>query len=294
MIALSKLVAMLSILYLIKVFLLPLMKPVSRSQKKRARQFMKERKKDLAKQKQKQWKAKVAFKYVKPLLSTGERVRLKKMLDRLDMTEKPEEIRLDQILYTGLAAIATLVMLKVNVLLGCGTAIFIILGWLYPVEEIEKKIERKNRNISVDFPAFYSMVYYQYSKSVNIHLADVIKDYLPNANPDIGEELGVMLDNIDYGEEYALKQLKKRVPLHYIIKFCDIMETRLKGYDNVSQMSYLKNELDSFRIRALEEELEKRERTGARIQLTLIVVLGIYIAIYYLFTIMSSMKLFQI
>ncbi|GJM70475.1 hypothetical protein HMSSN036_26910 [Paenibacillus macerans] len=93
------------------------------------------------------------------------------------------------------------------------------------------------------------MVYYQYSKSINIYLADVIRDYLPNANADMAEELGVMLDNIEYGEEFALKQLKRRVPIHYIIKFCDLMETRLKGYDNISQMVYLKNEIDSFRIR---------------------------------------------
>ena len=109
---------------------------------------------------------------------------------------------------------------------------------MYPVSEMEKKIEKKNKNIAFDFPAFYSMVYYQYSKSVNIYLADVIRDYLPNAQTDMAEELGVMLDNIEYGEEYALKQLKKRVPIHYIIKFCDLMETRLKGYDNIRITSY--------------------------------------------------------
>lgn len=102
-----------------------------------------------------------------------------------------------------------------------------------------------------------------------------------------------MLDNTEYGEEFALKQLKKRVPLHYVIKFCDIMETRLKGYDNVSQMAYLKNELDGFRVKALEEELERRERSGARIQMLLILVLAAYILIYYLFTILDSIKMFQ-
>lgn len=137
------------------------------------------------------------------------------------------------------------------------------------------------------------MVYYQYSKSINIYLADVIRDYLPNANADMAEELGVMLDNIEYGEEFALKQLKRRVPIHYIIKFCDLMETRLKGYDNISQMVYLKNEIDSFRIRFLEEELERRERTNGRIQFVLIGILALYIGIYYLFTIMDSIQMFQ-
>ncbi|NIK77491.1 Flp pilus assembly protein TadB [Paenibacillus castaneae] len=293
MILLAKLFAMLSIFYLVKVLLFPLFKPVSRNQKKRARMYIKQRKNALVKQKFSNQKKHLARNYVKYVLGSSERLRFKKMIDRLDLTIMPEEIRTDQLIYTTAALLITAFLMKANILLGCTSAIFILLGWLYPVVELEKLIDKKNKNISLDFPAFYSMVYYQYAKSVNIHFADVIKDYIPNANTDIAEELGVMLDNIDYGEEYALKQLKKRVPLHFVIKFCDIMETRLKGYDNVSQMAYLKNELDGFRIRALEDELEVRERSNARIQLVLIVVLIIYIAIYYLFTILSSMKMFQ-
>lgn len=293
MIFLMKFIAMLSILYLIKVLLYPFFKPVSRKQKKRARQYIKQRKNAIFQEKFNQYKRRIARKYVKGLLGSAERLRFKKIIDRLDLQKTPEEIRTEQYMFTLGAILVTLFFLKVNVLLGCASAIFIMLGWLYPVVELEKVIEKKNKNISLDFPAFYSMVYYQYVKSVNIHFADVLKDYIPNANPDIAEELGVMLDNIDYGEEYAFKQLKKRIPMHYIIKFCDIMETRLKGYDNVSQMAYLKNELDSFRLRALEDELESRQRSNARIQLVLIMVLGVYIVIYYLFTILSSMKLFQ-
>ncbi|MFB9324448.1 hypothetical protein ACFFSY_00645 [Paenibacillus aurantiacus] len=293
MIALSKLAAMAAIIYLVKVFLYPHFKSVSRSQKKRSRLYMKERKQAAARERWGRIKREFARRYVTHLLSPAERMRLTKIVERLDLAKKPEEIRAEQFLYAGGALLLTLFMLKVNLILGCGSALLILLGWLYPVDELEKSIDRKNKNISLDFPSFYSMVYYQYSKSVNIHLADVIKDYIPNANPDIAEELGVMLDNMDYGEAFALKQLKKRVPMHYIIKFCDIMETRLKGYDNVSQMQYLKNEIDGFRIRALEEELERRQRSNGRIQLTLIGVLAVYIVIYYLFTILDSMKMFQ-
>ncbi|MFP4697778.1 MAG: hypothetical protein ACLFMO_03635 [Eubacteriales bacterium] len=293
MVVLAKICALLSILYLIKKFLYPIYKPVSAKQKKRARRYMKDRKTDVYKKKLTNIKKKFAKKYVKNLISSSEKTRLKKMIDRLDMSIKPEEIRFMQIVYIILAILITLIMFSGNRLLGCVTAIFIPLGWLYPVEELEKIIDKKNKNIAIDFPAFYSMVYYQYSKSVNIYLADVIKDYILNANEDMAEELGVMLDNMDYGEEYALKQFKKRIPLHYVIKFCDIMETRLKGYDNVSQMTYLKNELDEFRIRALEDELERRGKSNARIQAVLIIVLVIYISIYYFFTIIESIKLFQ-
>jgi Flp pilus assembly protein TadB len=255
--------------------------------------YLKNKKKDNLDNKFKEVKRKFASKYIKKLISTTEKKRYKKIIDRLDLNIKPEEIRLDQILYTIGATVLTIIMLSANRLLGCCTAILIILGWLYPISEMEKKIEKKNKSISLDFPYFYSMIYYQYSKSVNIYLADVIKDYLPNANEDMAEELGVMLDNCEYGEGFALKQLKKRVPLHYIIKFCDIMETRLNGYDNISQMAYLKNDMDQFRIRALEDELVKRERSNGKTQLVLIAILIIYIIIYYIFMVLTSLKMFQ-
>ncbi len=293
MVITAKIFILLSIVYLIKVFLYPYFKPVSNKQKSRVRRFINERKKEKLKGKIRGVKLYLANQYGRYLISTAEKSRLKKMIDRLDLGIKPEEIRIDQLFLLLCAVLVTMFMLTANQLLGYTSAVFIILAWLYPIDELEKTIERKNQNIAFDFPAFYSMVYYQYSKSVNIFLADVIKDYIPNANPDMSDELGVMLDNIDYGEEYALKQLKKRVPLRYVIKFCDVMETRLKGYDNISQMAYLKNELDEFRVMALEDELAKRERINARLQMILIVVLAIYIAVYYLFMVLSSLKMFQ-
>ncbi|QNU67806.1 hypothetical protein EHE19_004920 [Ruminiclostridium herbifermentans] len=293
MIFFAKLCAFLSIIYLVKLFLYPIYKPVSKKQKKRGREFAREKKKYNYKKKIFKMKRQLASKYGKKILGRAERVRFQKIIDRLDLNETPEEIRITQIAYLIGAVLLTLFMLSANRLLGCITGIFIILGWMYPVDKLEKTIERKNKNISLDFPAFYSMVYYQYSKSVNIYLADVIKDYIPNANPDMSEELGVMLDNIDYGEEYALKQLKKRVPLHYILKFCDIMETRLNGYDNVSQMTYLKNEVDEYRVKALEDELQKRQSSNSKIQIALVAILIVYIIIYYLFTILASLKMFQ-
>lgn len=282
-----------SIVYIVKTLLFPIFKPVSRKQKQRTRQYMQERKSTSFSNKMLAIKRELSTTIVRRLVSSSDLRRYKKIIDRLDLNIKPEEIRMDQFLYSALALFIAIIMYFANPLLGYVSAIFIILGWLYPINNLEKTIEKKNKNISLEFPAFYSMVYYQYSKSVSIYLSDVIKDYIPNANEDIAEELGVMLDNIEYGEEYALKQFKKRVPLHYIIKFCDIMETRLRGYDNISQMAYLKNEMDEFRIRNLEDELERRERKNSRLQMVLVMVLVVYIIIYYLFTILEALKLFQ-
>lgn len=293
MVGISQLAIIISIFYLIKVFLYPYYRPVSNKHKKRTRSHQKQIKKDKQRQKWKAAKKYLAKKYIVFLISEGERKRLKTIVDRLNKDMIPEEIRFDQIIYSLIAFGICIVGFSANQLIGYLCCTFILMAWLYPIDELEKEVEKRNKYIASDFPAFYSMVYYQYSKTVNIFFADVIRDYLPNANKYMAEELGYMLDNIDFGEEFVLKQFKKRVPLHYIIKFCDIMETRLKGYDNISQMTYLKNEIDEFRIRTLEEELEKRERSNEKIQMVLIIVLGIYIFIYYLFMIMTSMKMFQ-
>lgn len=293
MIEITKIISLTAIVYLIKVFLYPYFRPVSRNNKKRSRRYIKSIEKEKQKARFRALRKKIAVKYMGKMMSDLEKKRLKKMIDRLDMKLLPEELRVIQIGYALLAAAATIVMFKMHAIFGYATSLFIILGWLYPIDEIEKKIERKNKNIERDFPSFYSMIYYQYSRSVNLFLADVIKDYLPNANKDMAEELEVMLDNMEYGETYALKEFKKRVPNHYIIKFCDIMETRLKGYDNISQMLYLKNEIDEFRIRDLEQELTRREKANEGLQFILIIILIAYILIYYAFSFVQSLKMFQ-
>lgn len=293
MVFFSELILFAAILYLIKVFLYPYYRPVGNKQKKRIRSHQKLMQKKNRDAKIKAFKQRIANQYGRYLISEAKRRQLKKDLERLNKMESPEEIRVEQILYALAGIITSIVIFKVNTVMGYVSCIFILLGWLYPVDEIEKAISKKNKSIAKDFPSFYSMVYYQYSKTVNIYLADVIRDYLPNANPYMEEELGCMLDNMEYGEEFALKQLKKRVPIHYIIKFCDIMETRLKGYDNTSQMAYLKEEIDRFRIMELEKELQKRQEANSRIQMILIIVLGVYIFIYYLYMIIDAMEMFQ-
>ena len=293
MIFISKLIILVSVIYLIKIFLYPYYRPVNKKSKKRNRVHQKNISKQHKKDEWKRKKRRFATKYIKKYVSEIEYKRLKNTLECLDKDVLPEEIRLEQILYVTLSCVISFIFFQFNEVFGYASLVFIVFGWLYPTDEIDKQIQYKNKQIANDFPAFYSMVYYQYSKTINIFFADVIRDYLPNANKEMAKELGYMLDNIDYGEAFVLKEFKKRVPLHYIIKFCDIMETRLKGYDNVSQMAYLKNELDEFRVRALEDELEKRKKANEKIQFVLIIVLGIYVFIYYIFIITESMKMFS-
>lgn len=293
MLFIVKVILLISVLYIIKVLLFPFFKPLSKKQKKGARSYLKEKKAIEKKEKNRIKKQYLAQKYFGKLVGTADRIRYNKIIERLELESSPEELRLTQVTYVSITLIITLIMFSANRTLGFITCLSVILAWIYPITELEEKIEEKDKNIAFDFPAFYSMIYYQYSKSVNLHLSDVIRDYLPNANKDMAEELGIMIDNIDYGEEHALKQFKRRIPLHYVIKFCDIMETRLRGYDNVTQMTFLKNEIDEFRILNLEKELDSRKESNERIQFILIIVLGIYISIYFIFNILESIQIFQ-
>jgi len=294
MVILSKLCALAAIIYLVFTLIYPLFKPMTRKRKEHSRDFIKR------KRNQKKVEKYLYFKDIvlrrlsnKFFLSDIKRNELNFLIKRLDLKITPEEIRLKQILYVIGAVGISLIAMNINTLIGYGCLIFVVLGWLYPVDELEKMIEKKNNNILADFPSFYNMLYYQYARSINIYLADVVKDFLPNANEDMAAELEVFLDNLEYGEEYALKQLKKRVPLRHIIKFCDIMETRLRGYDNISQMTYLKNELYDLRVMSLEDELHRREQKNARMQFVLIVVLAIYIVIYYYFMFVDAIRMFS-
>jgi len=290
----AQLFAVGSVLYLIKLFLFPFLKPASKKQKQRIRQYVKEREKELRKKKRTQARQEFIRKYGEFLLTDVTRAEIGRMLSRLDMTDVlPEEIRLKQIIYALSGAAFALIAFTVNPLFGYISILFTALVFMIPKDELSKKIKRRETSIARDFPPFYSMVYYQYARSVNIYLADIVKDYLPNAGGDLAKELGIILDNIDYGEDYALKQFKKRVQIHYVAKFCDIMETRLKGYDNTAQMLYFKNEIDMFRMETLEKELAKRQSQNTKLQIVLVAILAIYIMAYFLFSVLSALKLFQ-
>ncbi|MCL2146648.1 MAG: hypothetical protein FWH52_02460 [Synergistaceae bacterium] len=289
----SKIIAFAAVIFLIKQLLYPFYRPAGRRHKNMVRKYSKEKQAEEVKHKRREKKIEFARRYAVRLPFMQSEAELKKTLDRLDSDKCPEEIWFEQDLWLVGSIVVSVFLFTANNILGLISALLIPIVFFLPTDELDKEVKRKNQNIALDFPLFYSMVFYQYSKTINVYMADVISDYLPNANDDMAEELNVMLQNIDYSdEEYALKQLKKRVPIHHVIKFCDIMETRLRGYDNVSQMQYLKNEIDRYRVTELENELQRRVRTNNLIQLILLGVLGLYIIIYYLFTVLNSLNMF--
>ena len=294
MIVLAQVFAIASVLYLMNLMVFPLLKPASKKQKQRIRQYAKEREREQRKKKRRQSRRELIRKYGGLMLTDVARAEIARVLSRLDMADVlPEEIRLKQLTYAAAGGVLAIVAFIVSPLFGYLCILFAVLMFMLPRDELNKRLKKKEESIARDFPAFYSMVYYQYARSVNIYLADIIKDYLPNASEELARELGVILDNIDYGEEFALREFKKRVQIHYVAKFCDIMETRLRGYDNTSQMLYLKNEMDAFRLQAQENELKKRQSQNTKLQMVLIAVLAVYVMAYFLFSVLSALRLFQ-
>ncbi len=294
MVLIMKFAALAATIYLTVTTVFSVIKPVSRKRKKITRDFLIKEKKRVQTEKLYYFKDVILRRFTSSmLLGELKKEEYRKMIKRLDLKITPEELRAKQIVLAILTFLAALLVMKISTLFGILSLLGPVLAWMYPVDELERKIDRKNKNIMYDFPAFYSMLYYQYARSVNIYLGDVVKDFLPNANEDMSEELGIFLDNIEYGEEYALKQLKKRVPLRHVIKFSDIMQTRLNGYDNTSQMAYLKNELHDLRIQTLENELKLRERKNVKVQFILIIVLAVYVVIYFYYQFVDAFKMFS-
>ncbi len=294
MVLIMKFAALAATIYLTVTTVFSVIKPVSRKRKKITRDFLIKEKKRVQTEKLYYFKDVILRRFTSSmLLGELKKEEYRKMIKRLDLKITPEELRAKQIVLAILAFLAALLVMRISTLFGILSLLGPVLAWMYPVDELERKIDRKNKNIMYDFPAFYSMLYYQYARSVNIYLGDVVKDFLPNANEDMSEELGIFLDNIEYGEEYALKQLKKRVPLRHVIKFSDIMQTRLNGYDNTSQMAYLKNELHDLRIQTLENELKLRERKNVKVQFILIIVLAVYVVIYFYYQFVDAFKMFS-
>lgn len=76
-------------------------------------------------------------------LSDIKRNELNFLIKRLDLKITPEEIRLKQILYVIGAVGISLIAMNINTLIGYGCLIFVVLGWLYPVDELEKMIEKR-------------------------------------------------------------------------------------------------------------------------------------------------------
>jgi len=227
-----------------------------------------------------------------PIIDMSEdlEIELNKKLSRLGAEATAKDIRRLQLLY---ALFTLLVALITRIMLGRTPALVVALlsiyTWRYPIIRIDKEIYDRNQAIERELPELYSILFYAYKRSAGINLTSKIQSYIKDSSDLFYKEMMIFIEDARNGELYALKEFKKRVPLGIVIRFCDIMETRLTGYDNISVMYNFKKEMDdkrSAREDKLLKDLSARLNTIAWIGV--MVPMGIILIIYFAAQMMTA------
>jgi len=219
------------------------------------------------------------------VLSEAQKREYRRYIDRLNLKWDnepldPRMIRVDQYSYFLICIMIGLLCLTFMKVLGVLVLIASPLGFKIPIIDIKERIDKIDAIISREFNSFYSVVYYQFRKQ-NRMLSSVVRDYLPNASPEMAFELKIFLHNLAKGEEHALVELRKRLPLKYIIRFCDIMKVRVVGIENISQMMYLKEEMHEDERHRIRKALEKRKKQALVLQSAVYLLLVQFIIVYW-------------
>lgn len=242
-----------------KSLLIRLIKPVTNKQKERIKsdEFYKNAQKKTFKDKMKD----LANKLPSKELMDDKMLELDKKIDRLQLETSAKEVR-------GLQTLYFLAVFAVSCVLGImfGINIFIvgvviaIITWNYPVAKIDSQIKKRNRAVEAELPKLFSVLYYVYKRTPNASLKEKVQNYIKTSGDLFYKEMMIFINDCRSGEVYALKQFKKRVPIPIVMRFCDIMENRIVGYDNVNVMQNFKVELDQKMILKSEDLIKETDK----------------------------------
>lgn len=223
-------------------------------------------------------------KLIRNLMSDYSFNQLEYKINTLKLDVEPEYIRFKQLVYAmGGLIIAGLLFKTSNIFLVILGLSLVPIGYSLPLSDINTKIKERDKALTKDFYSFYSFLYYQYSKKTSLYLSDIVKRYIPMTSGYMRRELELLFNDIEKdGELKALQEFSKRVRLPFVIRFVDIMSTRLQGYDNLGQMSYFKEELRKIRLRELQEELERKKKLSSRVMMVLDIIFLFYVLAYLL------------
>lgn len=191
-------------------------------------------------------------------LSDEFRVELNKDLNRLGWEHSAEDIRKMQIVYTALFLVLSLLVSFISIFIGIMMFFIIPFIWNIPVRQVKRAIRERNDEFLISLDSLYSIIYNQYKRNNEEHLGNIIAAYLPTSSPLMKLELMIIMRDIESGEDYALKQLKQRIPLPMVMRFCDIIMTNLEGTDNKEVMENFYQELKSIRDRRREKRNEAK------------------------------------
>lgn len=246
-----------SIAFLVLHVLRRILKPVSKNKKK----FVLESEKAGRTLNEYNWKETRdnLLKRIKTVnLSDEFRDDLNKDLNRLGIEHTAEDIRKMQILYTGAFLLLVIFLFMISALLGVIGFACVILVWNLPVNMIKTQIKERNDEFLIRLDELYTVIYNQYKRKNDEHLGKIISAYIPTASNIMRKELMLVMRDIESGEDYALKQLRSRIPHPLILRFCDMIGNNLEGVDNVDVMENFYLELKQAR------DLRRRKRNEIR------------------------------
>lgn len=193
-------------------------------------------------------------------ISEDFREEMNKNLNRLGIDKTAEDIRRMQVLYTSIYIGASLLTLLFSVFVGILMLFLSYYIWNLPVNSIRNEIKTRNTEFLIRLDELYSVIYNQYKRKNDEHLGKIIAAYIPTTSDLMRKELMLVMRDIESGEDYALKQLKQRIPNPTILRFCDIILNNLEGVDNVDVMENFYMELKQVRDRRRRKRNEKRAK----------------------------------
>lgn len=179
-------------------------------------------------------------------------------LNRLGWKHTAQDIRKMQVLYTVLYLIFSVIMLAVSLMVGIIMIMLVPMVWNIPVNYVKKEIKERNDEFLFKLDELYNVIYNQYKRKNDEHLGNIISAYIHTTTPLMKKELVIMLRDIESGEDYALRQLKLRIPHPTVMRFCDIIYNNLEGVNNREVMENFYMELKSVRDRRRRKRNEEK------------------------------------
>ena len=203
-----------------------------------------------------------------------------KDLNRLGWQHTPEDIRKMQWMYTSLFVGLSVFMFLISLLVGLIMLAFVPYVWGTPVRFLKDENKKRNDEFLLRLDELYALIYNTYKRNNSQPLADIVAAYYPTTSYLMKLELALFLRDLESGEEYALKQLKLRIPHPLVIRFCDLVSNNLEGAKNTDVMENFYGELKQIRDRRRRARNKKRVELIDKITMLLYVPFTFLVIVY--------------
>ena len=213
-------------------------------------------------------------------LSDEFRSEIGKDLNRLGWQHTPEDIRKMQWMYTLLFIGLSVFMFFISLLVGLIMLAFVPYVWGTPVRFLKSENKKRNDEFLLRLDELYALIHNTYKRNNSQPLTDIVAAYYPTTSYLMKLELALFLRDLESGEEYALKQLKLRIPHPLVLRFSDLVLNNLEGAKNSDVMENFYRELKQIRDRRRRARNKKRVDLIDKVILLLWVPFGFLIVVY--------------